>query len=120
MAWSTWDQDRVGPRGVASLLPQYQCIAEGGYDLSKGERFAFGMGVYSSPHIDVAACYAQDYQYDGKSYKMVFQNRIRDNFEVVPSYKTGTGEYWVSPSDRDIRPYGICIKGGSDGYCVLL
>ena len=66
-------------------------IAEGSYDLSKGERFAFGMGGYSSPHIDVAACYAQDYQYDGKSYKMVFQNRVRNNFEATKLELGSTG-----------------------------
>ena len=108
-------------------------IAGGGYDLSKGERFAFGIGIYSSPHIDVAACYAQEFPYNGKSYQMVFQNRVRNNFEVIPSSTTGRGEYWVSSSDEDIRPYGICIKetlyqvttprqvtSSDDGCCIIL
>ena len=110
-------------------------IAKAGYDLSKRERFLFGEGIYSAPSIDVAARYAPDYQYDGNSYKIVFQNRVRGNFKVVSSYETGIGEYWVSSCDRDIRPYGICIKqtqatdsyttqtqptSSDDGYCVLL
>lgn len=79
-------------------------IARGGFDLSKGRRFLHGRGIYSTPDISVAAKFAEEFQYDGKSYKMVFQNRVRD-FKVVP--KIG---YWVSSNDRDIRPYGICIK----------
>ena len=94
-------------------------IAEAGYDLSKGKRFLYGEGIYSTPSIDVAAAYARIYQHAGGSYKMVFQNRVRENFKVITSNETKIGEYWVSPSDRDIRPYAICIKPTSS-WCVLL
>ena len=41
----------------------------------------------------------------------MFQNRINPNgLNRVSKEETGVGEYWISPNESDLRPYGICIK----------
>ena len=87
-------------------------IARNGYDLSKGNRNKYGKGVYSTPNIEVAEGYATEFKHGNKTYKVVFQNRVCwDNLKVVAPRITGdTGEYWVQPDDKKIRPYGLCIK----------
>ncbi|RIA86738.1 hypothetical protein C1645_318905 [Glomus cerebriforme] len=91
----------------------YKCksIAQNGYLLCKGERFKFGHGIYSTPDIDVAYLYATKFTYEENDYKVVFQNRINPNNLVrVSKEETGVGEYWISPDEKDLRAYGICIK----------
>ena len=86
-------------------------IAQDGYLLSKGKRFKFGKGIYSTPSIEVASKYAKMFQHEGKWYKIVFQNRVcPDNLVIINEKTTGVGEYWVQLRDKLIRPYGICIK----------
>ena len=83
-------------------------IAQEGYDLSKGKRFRHGRGIYSTPSIDVAAKFAERFEHEGETYKIVFQNRVSaTDLKVID---VGKGEYWVQPHDRLIRPYGICIR----------
>ena len=83
-------------------------IAQEGYDLSKGKRFRYGRGIYSTPSIDVAAMYAHRFEHEGERYQLVFQNRVSaTDLKVIDS---GVGEYWVQPHDRLIRPYGFCIR----------
>ncbi|CAG8469647.1 10695_t:CDS:2 [Acaulospora colombiana] len=90
----------------------FSSIADVGYLLSKGKRFMFGQGVYSTPDINIAAQYATEFTHNGESYKMVFQNRVNpENLVRISADKTKVGtEYWISPKGEDIRPYGICIK----------
>jgi hypothetical protein len=86
-------------------------IAEEGFKLSKGTRFLHGKGIYSTPDIEVASLYAVEANVDGKTYKVVMQNRVNTkNVEKVPKAETGVGEYWISPTDDDIRPYGFCVR----------
>ncbi|CAG8471859.1 15967_t:CDS:2 [Funneliformis caledonium] len=81
-------------------------IAKDGFDLSKGKRFHFGHGIYSTPYIEIAASYAQNFDLEGEKYKIVFQNRVKPN-----AFKTvSDGSIFVTDNDRDIRPYGICIQ----------
>ena len=99
-------------------------IAEEGYRLSKGKRFACGRGIYSSPYPRVAELYADEVRVDGDEYKILFQNRVcpdvvekiydknwenygADRMEMEDD---GLGCEWVVPREDDIRPYGICIK----------
>ncbi|CAG8740991.1 6095_t:CDS:2, partial [Gigaspora rosea] len=83
-------------------------IAEYGYDLSKGKRFAYGHGIYSTPDIHIAEQYATEFEFGGNKYVMVFQNRVNPvNLQRIP---VGNSEYWVSEKGKDVRPYGICIK----------
>ena len=83
-------------------------IAQEGYNLSKGKRFMYGKGIYSTPAIDVAALYAHSFKHDGHTYQLVFQNRVSAaGLEVIDA---PVGEYWLQPRQGKIRPYGICIR----------
>jgi len=79
-------------------------IAQEGFKLSKGKRFAYGYGIYSTPNIETAELYATEFYSGGGRYKVIVQNRVN------PGNLSKFGDYWVSPADGDLRPYGICIK----------
>lgn len=86
-------------------------ITQEGYLLSKGIRFKFGKGIYSTPSIEVALKYAQCFKHEGKEYRIVFQNRVNtDGLKVIDGRTTGKGIYWVQSNENYIRPYGICIQ----------
>ncbi|CAG8589318.1 6438_t:CDS:1 [Paraglomus occultum] len=86
-------------------------ITEEGYSLDKGTRFAYGRGIYSTPDINVAERYATEFEFEGKAYVIVIQNRVNPkNMIKIKARKTRDGEYWISTDENDIRPYGICIK----------
>nr|CAG8478099.1 6958_t:CDS:1 [Entrophospora candida] len=86
-------------------------IAADGYLLSKGKRFAFGHGIYSTPDVAVAELYAPEFVFEGEKYIMIIQNRVNPkNLEKIGTSTTGVGDYWISKSGEDVRPYGICIK----------
>ena len=92
-----------------------QAIAEDGFMLSKGKRSLFGPGIYSTPSIDVAAdprLYAHPFDCNGKQYQVVFQNRVSTSGrKVIPKRKTNAGaEYWIQTNEKNIRPYGICVR----------
>ncbi|CAF2954419.1 unnamed protein product [Rotaria sp. Silwood2] len=90
---------------------QARTIAMDGFDLSKGKRFAYGHGVYSTPDINVATKYAKKFSFKGNNYLVVLQNRVNPTALIkISADRTGVGEYWVSPSEKDIRPYGVCIR----------
>ncbi|CAI7994674.1 hypothetical protein GBAR_LOCUS1529 [Geodia barretti] len=86
-------------------------IAQDGYHLSKGKRFLYGRGVYSTPSVKVAATYAHAFTHDGAEYQLVFQNRTStEGLKVINAADNGVGEYWVQPADKLIRPYSVCVK----------
>ena len=90
-----------------------QAVAKMGYDLTKHKRFVHGRGVYSTPDINVAKGFAKTFTANGEEYFVILQNRVNPNPEnliKLSNEETGNGEYWISPSDTDIRPYGLCIK----------
>jgi ubiquitin len=90
---------------------QARSIAIDGYNLTKGKRFLFGIGIYSTPDINVAEKYAVKFSCDSDQYLIVLQNRVNPKTLIkISADQTGVGEYWVNPTDKDIRPYGICIK----------
>ena len=69
-------------------------IAQDGYKLSKGKRFRYGKGIYSTPSITVAAKYAKVFEHQGTKYKIVFQNRVcPTDLKVIDEKTTGVGEY---------------------------
>ncbi|XDG06096.1 hypothetical protein ABKA04_005711 [Annulohypoxylon sp. FPYF3050] len=51
-------------------------ISETSYDLSKGKRFAFGKGIYSTPDHNIAELYASEFTCEGRRYKVILQNRV--------------------------------------------
>ncbi|PKY45180.1 ubiquitin-domain-containing protein [Rhizophagus irregularis] len=97
----------VSYHGTAKL--NCRSIAEDGYLLSKGKRFAFGYGIYSTPDINIAYQYATKFTYEGENYRIVLQNRVNPNNLIKIPIKN-LGEIWISPNEDDVRPYGICIK----------
>lgn len=87
-----------------------ESIAESGYLLSKGQRFLFGHGIYTTPDVSVAMSYAENFTYKNKTYKFILQNRVNPNtVNRIPNSITGAGEYWISEKQEDVRPYGICF-----------
>ncbi len=86
-------------------------IAKNGFLLNKGKHFYYGVGIYSTPDINIAADYAEDFKYGRVNYQIVFQNRVNPNTLVKAAKpETGIGDYYITPNDRDIRPYGLCIR----------
>jgi hypothetical protein len=82
-------------------------IADEGFRLSMGKRFAHGCGIYSTPNVAVTEAYAKEFYADGARYKVVVENRVN------PHTLQKFGEYCVSPKDEDLRPYGLCFKRAS-------
>ena len=90
--------------------------------LVPGWREKFGPGVYSSPSIEmVGKYYAQEFDYQGKRYKVALQNRVNpaqpDHLKIIAMKDTKAGaDYWISPLQDpskgiyDIRPYGILVR----------
>lgn len=86
-----------------------ESITEEGYVLKKGKRFAFGIGIYSSPDPKVAESYASAFNYKGANYKLIFMNRV--NMEYTKEVKLTNGNiYFVTSDERQIRPYAILFK----------
>ncbi len=86
-------------------------IGEEGFRLSKGKRFKYGYGIYTTPDIKVASKFADIIQYNGKIYKFVVQNRVNPkNVKIVSKAETVVGEFWISSNEDDVRPYGFCIR----------
>ncbi|KAM9990897.1 hypothetical protein ACTFIY_006939 [Dictyostelium cf. discoideum] len=83
-------------------------LAEEGYKLSKCTRFAYGKGIYSTPSIEIARTYGRTFKKDNCEYVIVLQNRV--NPKAVVKVAETNNQYWICQNDRDIRPYGICIK----------
>ncbi|CAF1402639.1 unnamed protein product [Adineta steineri] len=94
-------------------------IAEEGFKLSKGDRFKYGRGIYSTPELEVAKLYAKEFMHEGEKYFVLFQNRVNPKYlKVISKEETEIGTYWLSskgPDDTDedisdlIRPYAVCI-----------
>ena len=83
-----------------------QEIARTKYDLAKGERFKYGRGIYSTPNQEIAERFAEIYEYQGKRYKVIIQNRV--NMEDTEHVKDM--DYYVTKDEKNIRPYGILYK----------
>ena len=78
-----------------------------------GPRCKYGKGIYTSPSLEmVEKLYAQEFTHEGKSYKIVLQNRVNPkSLKVIPASQTGVGaDYWLSPSGSDVRAYGVLIR----------
>ena len=86
-------------------------IADEGFQLSKCTRFAYGKGIYSTPSLRIAMQYAPHFEFQGKTFCIIIQNRVNvNNAKVV---KVGAGsqdEYWIAPDQTEIRAYGILVR----------
>ncbi|CAG8689890.1 2205_t:CDS:1 [Funneliformis mosseae] len=83
---------------------------------SKLHKFTFGHGIYTTPDKNLASLYSHTFIFNGSKYLILLQNRVNPKTLVRLSRKRdGDGDYWVSPSDDDLKPYGLLIK--KIGYC---
>jgi len=85
-------------------------IIDQGFDLGKGQHFAYGKGVYSAPLVVDAEDYTKVFTWEGRKFRVAFMNRVNPDPQKLKRAKAGHGYYFVSFSDRDIRPYGLLIK----------
>ena len=76
-------------------------IAKKGFDLSKGRRFKYGRGVYSTPDPAIAEMYASVCTFEGVNYKVLVQNRVNMN----DTEEVSAMNYFVTASEENIRPY---------------
>ncbi|CAB4477885.1 hypothetical protein RhiirA5_423765 [Rhizophagus irregularis] len=81
-------------------------IAVGGFDSSKGKRFAFGKGIYSSPYSTEAEAYSTTFPFNNHTYRVMFQNRVNP----ADLRKANQDRYWITVTDQNIRPYALCWK----------
>jgi len=81
-------------------------IALEGFDGKKGKRFKYGRGIYSTPDPEKAEKYASVYDYQGKKYKVLIQNRVNmDDTAYIPSR-----DFFLTADEENIRPYGLLFK----------
>jgi hypothetical protein len=109
--WSSSGEWAVSYHGTAAEI--IRPICSGGYDTGKCTRQMFGPGIYSTPSFAVAESYAKQFVLNGVSYKMLLQNRVNlVSSKIVPreSMNCAEADYFVTPDDKDIRPYGVCLK----------
>lgn len=86
-----------------------QLILPDGY--KPGSKAVFGTCIHTSPDLEIIErLYAQEFNYQGKTYKIVFQNRVNPgHLQIIPAAQTSVGaEYWLSLGGyaADVRPYG--------------
>ena len=62
-------------------------------------------------HPAEAESYAKVFEWEGKSFKVMLQNRVNmEDTEVVPDGNNRGSEYFVTAKEENIRPYGILVK----------
>ena len=83
-------------------------IVKEGFKLEKCRRFLRGKGIYSSPDPEVAEHFAKTFDYENENYKLIFMNRV--NIEKTNQKDTPRGKYYITPDEKDIRPYAVLIK----------
>jgi len=84
-------------------------IGKYGYDITKGKRFRYGRGVYSTPSPKIAEQYATEFTHDNDKYKMILMNRVNMESTRVVEVR-GAGKYFITSEETDIRPYAFLIK----------
>ena len=88
-----------------------EMIAARGFDLGQGKRFKYGKGIYSTPDPKEAERYAVKFSWEGRSFKLMLQNRVNmEDTKVVPNGCGSGSEYFVTADEENIRPYGILVK----------
>ena len=81
-------------------------IALENYDLSKGKRFKYGRGIYSTPDPNIAELYAQEFVFKKERFKVIIQNRVN----MQSTKFVAKNNYFVTETEDNIRPYGILFK----------
>lgn len=102
-------------------LQEAKGIIQSYYQTGKGQ--VYRRGIYSSPDISVASTYARMKQFtsqiDGKTYRVVLQNRInpakrkviqRNQYWLVPVPEGTSAEQERIIVESAIRPYGLLLQ----------
>ena len=103
-----------------------EMIVREGYKI--GPRQMYGEGIYTSPSIEmVERVYAKEFICRGKRCKIALQNRVNPDpnghLKIINALETGEGaDYWLSPNEKDVRPYGVLIREirQADFMCSLM
>jgi len=86
-------------------------IAAEGYRLSRGVRFLYGPGIYSTPDPAVAEKYAATFEFQDKKYKVILQNRVNmSDTNIAKPQRYPGWEYFVTKNEDNVRPYGLLYK----------
>ena len=86
-------------------------IAARGFDLGQGKRFKYGKGIYSTPDPKEAERYTVKFSWEGRSFKLMLQNRVNmAGTQVVSDGNGSRAQFFVTAEEEDIRPYGILFK----------
>ena len=80
-------------------------ILQSGYPTKKQHSPYSRRTVFSTPFIDKAAEYADEFSCEGVMYQFVLQNRINPSLSATG----GNAEYYAS-GKRHIRPYRLCFR----------
>ena len=70
-----------------------------------------GIGIYCTPHFQIALGYSEPIRVKNKEYHLVLQCRVNPEKIKVCS---GDHTYWVMNEPKDVRPYGILLVKGKD------
>ena len=81
-------------------------IATQGFNLSKGRRFKYGRGIYSTPDPAIAQEFAKVFTFEGEHFKILVQNRVKMADTEVVDHKN----FFVTVTEASIRPYGLLYK----------
>ena len=81
-------------------------IATQGLNLSKGRRFKYREGIYSTPDPAIAQKFANVFKFESVNFKILVQNRVNmADTEVVD-----LENFFVPVTEVSIRPYGLLYK----------
>ena len=81
--------------------------------LHPGNNNAYGVGVFCTPNINIAALYSSTFRgKDGNDYKLVFQTRVKPCAIVkcIDKDPDAPNDYWYIEDEKNIRCYSICVK----------
>ena len=102
--WLGRDGMRTGrsPGGLARVLSRnkyegYPADFKRGY--KSGSKAVFGRCIYTSPDLEmIERLYTREFNYQGKTYKISFQNRVNPvHLQIIPVAQTTLGaDYWLS------------------------
>ena len=76
-----------------------------------GSKAVFGRCIYTSPDLEmIERLYTREFNYQGKTYKIVFQNRVNPgHLQIIPAAQTTVGaDYWLPRWGyaADVHTYG--------------
>ncbi len=117
------DDSWLGPNGIRtdSSVKEWPVSYHGtkvgrvasivGEGLKIGPGDVYGKGIYTSPSLAIADHFAgTTTEKNQTQYKCVLQSRADPKRFQVKSKKRNGCDYWISPENNAVRPYGILLK----------